>query len=72
MSKTDSTKVMWRVMVRKARGLRWERRGLYETREAARHMAAYMRDVHTLDFTVFSGYGFGNTKVVRFVRGEKK
>lgn len=72
MARTDSTKTLWRVQVRNARGLKWRNKGLFETRAAARYMAAYMRDLHVIDATAISGYGFGNTRVIPHIRGEKK
>lgn len=73
MAKTDSAKVMWRVQVRKSRNHKWTNKGLFETREAARESVARFRvgwfwqDLH--DGTVV---GFGNTRVIRHIRGEKK
>jgi hypothetical protein len=72
MARTDSTRVKWRIQVRKGKGLVWRNRGLYETRSAARYVATYMRDMHIVDGVVSYGYGFGNTRVIRHIRGEKK
>lgn len=75
MAKTDSTKVMWRVQYRKGRGLKWRKlMGLFERREDARHVAKIMREGYvsrTMDEDL-PGYGFGNTRVIRHIRGEKK
>lgn len=75
MAKTDSAVVKWKVQFRKGRGLKWHTRaGTFERRKDARHVAWLMRagyfsrlmneDMHV--------YGFGNTRVVRHIRGEKK
>lgn len=75
MARTDNTKVMWRVQYRKGRGLKWHNRtGLFERREDARHVAKIMREGYfsrLMDEDLF-GYGFGNTRVIRHIRGEKK
>lgn len=74
MARTDNTKTLWRVQVRKSRKHKWQNKGLFETREAARKEATYQRVL----FARFSsemvniGYGFGNTRVVKHIRGEKK
>ena len=57
-SKTDSTKVMWRVQT-KAKTGRWINRGLYETRATARLHARIQRSIN----------GWGTTRVQRHVRG---
>lgn len=78
---TSSTKIQWRVQVRKSRAHKWVSKGLFETRAMARISAmtergggeyikiegsrcTYCRVDH-------DGYGFGNTRVVRYVKGEK-
>lgn len=74
MAKTDSTKVMWRVQVRRGVGLKWQNKGLYETRDAARYQAAYLREGRWREGEVMpeTGYGFRNTRVLKYIRGEKK
>lgn len=64
MKRTTSTKVMWRTQYRLARDKPWKNAGLFETRANARDDAAWMR-------TEGRSVGFGNTRVVRFVKGEK-
>lgn len=60
MSKNLNTQ--WRVQVRFSRAHGWKNRtGLYETRSTARAEAAEWRDV----------YGFGNTRVVKYVKAAK-
>lgn len=59
-SKTDSTRVMWRVQTKAKTGT-WLNRGLYETRARARESASFLRNVQ--------GYGYGRTRVIRYVRG---
>lgn len=56
-----STKVLWRVQVKSSTGLWKNKSGLFETRQSAREACAVHRHY----------YGFGNTRVVRYVRGEK-
>lgn len=73
-SKTDSTKVMWRVQVRKSRNHVWKNGGLYETRDVARRTAVSLREEGWLircgeGYGALGGYGFGNTRVIRHVRG---
>jgi len=73
MAKTDSTKVMWRVQVRNSRSEKWRTHGQYETRETARHVAAvYRAGMSGKRKTLIPPLGFGNTRVVRHIRGEKK
>lgn len=62
MTRTSSTKVQWRVQVRKSRADKWSNAGLFETRAAARQDAYYMRECH------IDGVGAGNTRVVRYVK----
>ncbi len=74
MTKTDSTKVMWQVQVRKSRLHKWTSKGRFETRGSARRAAYCLRvwgrsawgSAHD-GFT--QGYGFGNTRVERVVKG---
>lgn len=62
----SSTKVQWRVQVRKSRAHKWVNKGLYETRENARIAAWSFRDKVN-----GQGYGFGNTRIVRYEKGAK-
>jgi hypothetical protein len=67
---TAATQIRWRVQVRKSRAHKWRNAsGLYETRRDAREDAVSMRDaiVSGTNNTV----GFGNTRVVRYVKGQK-
>ena len=65
MSKATDTQ--WRVQVRKSRKHAWRFKGLYETREAARicawHYRVYGEDAMEPGA---AGYGFGNTRVVKY------
>ncbi|RZI60669.1 MAG: hypothetical protein EOP14_00095 [Pseudomonas sp.] len=82
MARTDSTKVKWIVQFRKGRGLKWlTRKGSFETRDAARWQAMLMRTLHAVEVSMpggrtgqvtAAGYGFGNTRIQRHIRGEKK
>lgn len=70
---TTSTKVLWRVQVRKSRSHKWINKGLFETRDAARAQAAYLREgrMRAGEIMPGTGLGFGRTRVCRYVRGEK-
>ena len=60
---TAATKVQWRVQTRKSRKHAWKNAsGLYETRSAARFWCECDR----------ARFGFGNTRVVRYVKGGAK
>lgn len=76
MAKTDSTKKLWRVQVRIGRGRAWKNKGLYETRADARYVATILRNFPDMSSIspIFEGmgYGFGNTRILRHIRGEKK
>lgn len=73
MARTDSTKTLWRVQVRLGRDYKWRNySGLHERREDAREQAAWLRQLHRVDREFHPGYGFGNTRVVKHIRGEKK
>lgn len=65
-SKTDSTKVMWRVQT-KAKTGRWINRGLYETRDVARIECMALR--HGMGKYIGQAWGYGRTRIVRHVRG---
>ena len=66
-SKTDT---LWRVQVRKSRNHAWQNKGLFETRMVARAEAAFQRIMGLFAGKGhYKGYGFGNTRVVRHVRG---
>ena len=71
MSKNLNTQ--WRVQVRKSRAHKWVNGGLYETRAVARFHAAWLREGYFWGDgkKVVGGYGFGNTRVVKFVKGSK-
>lgn len=59
---TAATKVQWRIQSRKSRDHAWKNvSGLYETRSSARFWQQGVR----------ASVGFGNTRVVRYVKGEK-
>jgi len=71
---TASTKIQWRVQVRKSRAHKWVNKGLFETRQVARDAASLFRDSSTVTDTGNSRswvppYRFGNTRVVRYVKG---
>lgn len=69
---TDSTKVLWRVQVRKDRNHQWTNKGLFETRASARDAAGTYRMFSTRPGDEWvPPYGFGNTRVVRHERTAK-
>jgi hypothetical protein len=70
---TASTKIQWRVQVRKSRTHVWKNKGLFETRRRARDQAVYLRDgiMRCGETLTGTAYGFGNTRVVRYVKGAK-
>jgi hypothetical protein len=70
---TSSTKIQWRVQVRKSRAHKWANKGLFETRERAREQAVYERGgrMRAGEIVPGTGYGFGNTRVVRFEKDAK-
>lgn len=70
---TSATKVQWRVQVRVSRNHKWCDRGLFETRKDARAQAAYLRIGRVRNRVVMTetGFGFGNTRVTRYVKGQK-
>jgi len=69
---TDSTKILWRVQVRKSRKHKWTNKRLFETRASARDAAGTYRMFSTRPGGKWvPKYGFGNTRVVRHERGAK-
>ena len=76
MARTDNTKTLWRVQVRVNRNFKWKNKGLYETRDEARYVAATLRTYPDMASRspIYEGMGagFGNTRVIRHIRGEKK
>lgn len=66
---TASTKIQWRVQVRKSRAHKWVNKDLFETRATAREDAAEKREWDYNPGQGWHGYGFGNTRVVRYVKG---
>jgi len=70
MTRIDSTKVLWRVETRAGRDDVWHKRGLFETREAARYQAWVYRTGGQDPARV--GLGFGNCRVVRHISGKGK
>jgi hypothetical protein len=73
MTMSKNLKKHWRVEVRVFRGGVWRRHsGLFETRRDARARAVLLRDHHLIGGGVLHrGYGFGNTRVVPYVKGQK-
>ena len=70
---TTSTKVLWRVQVRKSRAHKWVNKGLFETRDSAREEAEYQRNGRWSNGELMqgSGVGFGNTRVVRYEKASR-
>lgn len=66
MTRTNSMLIRWRVQVRKSRAHKWvNKSGLFETRSMARQEAAYQRTCGISCGVDCTGYGFGNTRVLR-------
>jgi hypothetical protein len=65
-----STKVQWRVQVRKSRAHKWVNKGLFETRDSARYEAMALRIGWSANHWD-PAYGFGNTRVQRYEKGAK-
>lgn len=72
MARTDNTKTLWQVQVRLSRNHKWRSKGIYETREDARYQAGCHRDGYCDETGFHDGVGFGNTRIQRHIRGEKK
>lgn len=71
---SKSLKTQWRVEVRSDRNCPWRKHAIYETRSVARTSAAQLRSRIYGGFGKYlpdSGYGFGNTRVVKYVRAGK-
>lgn len=74
-AKRDSTTVLWQVQYRKSRKHAWKTRaGRFETRDLARAQALYMREGRMRNGKLMpdTGYGFGNTRVVRYEKKGRK
>lgn len=70
MSKNLNTQ--WRVEWRLSKKHKWRKGGLYETRSVAREKAAEVRDGEYVGGGFLTcGVGFGNTRVVKYVKGTK-
>ena len=61
-SMSKNLKTQWRVQVRKSSAHKWVNKGLFETRFSARYVAVWVYR---------EWYGFGNTRVVKYVKGSK-
>lgn len=68
---SKNLKTQWRVQVRKSRAHKWVNKGLFETRRRARQIGEQMRWRHPIGDVFVPGYGFGNTRVVKYVRAGK-
>ena len=65
-------KTQWRVQKRKSRAHKWANKGLFETRSAARLSASMHRDFHEfINGRFVPPAGFGNTRVIKYVKGAK-
>jgi tRNA (Thr-GGU) A37 N-methylase len=67
MTSIANTKVQWQVQVRRSKAHKWTSKGTFETRSAARAQGVYLREgrVRNCEIVPGSGFGFGNTRVVR-------
>lgn len=68
---SKNLKKQWRVECRLSRNHKWRKAGLFETRSAARADAAWLREELPIEGRFNFGYGFGNTRVVPYVKGQK-
>lgn len=70
----SNTRKQWRVQV-KAKTGNWINKGLYETRKDARARCRDLRGEMRLHggglIYTRGAYGFGNTRVVRYIKGVK-
>lgn len=75
MAMSKNLKKQWRVQVRRSRAHKWVNKGLFETREAARDKVKFIRENNHYEVgnpRVVQAYGFGNTRVVPYVKGGEK
>lgn len=63
---SKATDQQWRVQVRKSRAHKWVNKGLWEVRRMARDSAWAYRTGQISD-----PYGFGNTRVIPYVKAKK-
>lgn len=70
---SKNLKTQWRVQVRKSRAHKWVNKGLYETRFMARHTCWIYREIDGSAGLAADvpPVGFGNTRVVKYVRAGK-
>lgn len=70
---SKNLKKQWRVEYRLSRNHKWRKAGLFETRSAARDKAwiLRLRGDYVGGGYVVEGVGFGNTRVVPYVKGQK-
>jgi hypothetical protein len=71
MTRTPNTDIRWRVQVRDSRTAAWKNKsGLFETRDAAREQAAYLRQGRMRDGKVMPGtaYAHRDVRVVKHVK----
>ena len=73
---SKNLKTQWRVQVRRSRAHKWVNKGLFETRSAARESAVGLRAYRIVRENnhmkaLVDGYGFGNTRVIKYVKGAK-
>lgn len=70
-----STEILWQIQFRTGRDRPWRNRaGLFETRMHAREVAKILRDwtyTGAGEMPANHGYGFGNTRVIKYVKGRK-
>ena len=73
---SKATDQQWRVQVRKSRAHKWVNKGLFETRNSAREQCSMLRgDYWGGCYAEGSDsrpcYGFGNTRVISYVKAKK-
>ena len=72
MAMSKNLKKQWRVQVRKSRAHKWVNKGLFETRSVARDVCMYYRTGEKHGMHTLYPFGFGNTRVVPYVKGGSK
>ena len=68
MTRTPNTDISWRIQTRASKDDAWKNRsGLFETKWMAIHQARHLRE----GTSEGEGYGRGNVRVIKHVKGQK-
>lgn len=69
---SKNLKTQWRVQTKSVKTGNWRNRGLFETRAAARRSATLYRECMVWESGRFvNPFGFGNIRVIKYVKGQK-